>query len=374
MLQNPQRSYRTLLRAGFTTPVAAPLPASLPVTVGGPLTVRDVPGTKQSISAGKHRISGTAVWGDETWHGPALPRTNGLAVLYRLDWTDALSTQMLGFRAGIVQVGTANDFADFNNTGVAVDVGGLGPRMVSGATTPLLFLPVIGTVYELLLIARPTAGRYLLIRAVGDTLWTVLWADTINTTATLYASATYNGVAGVLNTDDLKVIPLASFDSRFAGDFTFATFHDPAPASSMVIDQGAHTPDCILDWQFTFDSASTNSYGYRLIDNLTDKFTLRINAAGTMNLRSVVAGVTTTLLTVATPTAGNTVFQHGVSYNLKGVIVGNVHTWYVDNAQKIAYTDPANSLAGATGINTPAGSILTRMTHYPRTTVLRGVI
>src|SRR5207244_2097515 len=144
---------------------------------------------------------------------------------------------------------------------------------------------------------------------------------------------------------------LGPIDSRFATDYGLATFHDPAPAASQTQFLNAHTPDAILDVQFTFD-ATTQSFGYRMQDVNTDKFTIRINAAGTMNLRSVVAGVTTTLVTVALPTAAGAVFQNGVSYRLMGVIVGNIHTWYVDNVSKIAYTDAANSFPTATGINT----------------------
>lgn len=235
---------------------------------------------------------------------------------------------------------------------------------VKTGTTAITTVDLGAGLHEFALIQR-SAGAFLFARAGGSGNYTLLWVYQSITAAEYAKLHLVAGSPLSLTFDDWRVLDLAQLDARFATDTALATSHNAPPAASQTQFLNAHTPDAVLDVQFTFDG-TTQSFAYRMQNVTTDKFTIRINAAGTMNLRSVVAGVTTTLVTVALPTAGGTVFQNNVSYRLVGVIVGNVHTWYVDDVSKIAYTDAANSFPTATGIHTAVNPIITRWTNWPR--------
>lgn len=355
------RRVRHLLRANFSVDIAAPLPASLPIDVGGPLTVVDTE-SKLSISSGKINFAprGTPTSGDPRYSSPGFARACG--------------------RAGIITVTYSALGATVSRYGWAVSQSNVplhGWAHKSGASGSLLIInssagivgpfdpPANDTTYQLLVVLR-TTGAFILCRQGTSGAWTLAWADNMDTTTPLYWQNWHQGNTGAQ--DDVSVFDLAPFDSRFASDYSLAATYDPAPNTN----SRAGLADGLLECTFAYNG-TVGQVRYRRVDG-SNYFAVRLEADGSVSLRDVVAGSATTRGSVAG------VFSSGTSYRVIVIVEGNVHRIYTQPVGgsptlRITYTDTNNLFLTAVLVeNTSQSGGTTNLVMFPRTVALRSGI
>lgn len=100
------------------------------------------------------------------------------------------------------------------------------------------------------------------------------------------------------------------------------------------------TSDAVIEFTFTFAGISAQ-LNYRVVDT-SNRWQVYIDPAGALRLYDKVAGVETQRSASAdgTVTAG--------IHRIVIIVQGNVHTVYLDNMQKLTYTDPNNYFLTAT--------------------------
>jgi hypothetical protein len=320
----------------------------------GSLTYTDTEG-KLSVSGGRLVCSGgkaTPAWGDPGVWGPATTRAAGLAVITSITKKTTADNLMVGWdtnQAGYINAGHActwnggTDFSVFdNNTTIAT---------VNGTN---------GQTYQMAIVLRST-GAYYLLKGSGFPEWTLIWVSNAVNTATLYPAVV--GSNSVFDAANLRVLSLAALDSRFATDDGLATSALANPTAGAT---ATMTSDAVVEWTFTFTGAGYCVVHWRRID-AHNRWQLNVGPDGSVALIQVVADGATQRATLAPGTVTNG------AHRIVLVVSGNVHTVYIDNVQKAAYTDSSNFGIDATSlyVETVGGGV-SRLAAYPRFVTLPG--
>lgn len=202
-----QQAIQWLLRATFGTDQAAPLPASLPVDVGGPLTVVDT-GSVLSISGGK--LQHSAVPTGATGVSDVLrTRTVGLALFCAIS-RSAPAEPAFGWKASAAQGSdyTANvygwkcAFGTLRVAGTSVSYSGdTGAETLRG-------------------IIQRSSGAFF-VTALGGGRYRLEWVAN-ESSVDLAAQYQHGGQTGLTTLDNFRVLDLARVDARFATDFGLA--------------------------------------------------------------------------------------------------------------------------------------------------------
>lgn len=347
-----QSGYRYLLLARFSTDIAAPLPASLPVDVGT-LTTVQVDG-QLSQSGGKLVFPAQATpaaYEDQFIRGSSLLRLAGRALLGDLNYsTHGFSA--LGWSNSPTLVNPAGSMA----ASVYTTGGSVGIRTSVGLAGGLLFATLsTGTVYQFVSILRST-GCFVLIKGGSFTNWTLLWVHNQDSTATLYPAFTNFDSIGTL--DNFRVLDLA----QIATDAQVYTNRLVSPIAGTAT---THAADALIE--FTFSYAGAVMYFQYRRTSATNSWEVDADT-GSVTLFQVVAGVYTSRGTVGSTFAATN------TYRVVIVAEGNVHKVYVNNVLKITYTDAGNFQNTATGISVDAVSAsMSEVIAWPRTVALPNV-
>jgi hypothetical protein len=219
------------------------------------------------------------------------------------------------------------------------------------------------TAYQFALVLRGT-GAFLFVKGGVFTAWTLAWVRTTGSTATLFPSVGYYN--GVGTSDFVRVYDLPS---PFNSDYGIATFTDTTLTSG---DTFTGTADAIVDFEFTLPGAP--SAGDEIVvrfrrtdDNNCWKTYVKRNVGNTawdVFVDSVSAGVPTTRITatgVGTPDAMR-IISEGSKHDL---FTRESGAWTKRGVQ--ANTSHLNTNTDMS-ITVAAGTTLTRLTSYPRTT------
>lgn len=343
------RALRYLLRATFTTDIAAPLPASLPIDVGGPLTVVDTL-AKMSISNGVLNLgTGTGLADPGIW-GPPLSRVSGRAVVCRIAIAATGIVRRIGFDdTGSGDIRTSMYFA-----------GGTEIRVYDHNTQIASLGTYAAATYDVVVILR-ASGSFILIKGGAFTNWTLLWVGVTDIGATVYPASIYQSAlatnGGTL--DNLRALDLAPLDARFATDYGLATNRLTSPAAGATT---TSTADAVIEIVTNVMSAST-SHIYLRKQDASNTWRISYNS-GLFSLVEVVAGTPATRASDATANANGTRFVV--------VMEGNVIKGYSNNTLRWTYSSATN-FQTATGVEvlTLNGSI-TELVCWPRTLSLPG--
>jgi hypothetical protein len=336
---------RYLLRATFSTDMAAPLPASLPVDVGGPLTVVQNDG-QFSQSGGKlvFPAQTTAAWGDlHAVDASGRARVAGRALLFAFSLT---ATQN-------AWIGWNNDNSPTTaTTSTEIQAVYLGASMVAYPANIGVASIVATTDYEVAIILRST-GSLILIRGGIFATWTLLWVNNSGNAATLYPAFSNFNSAGTL--DNFRVLDLNVLDSRFATDEGLAVARIASNSTGDAITQ---TADGWVEQTLTAATGVDKDLYVRWTDD-NNCWIVRQNQAGsTVKLIEKVAGVETSRGSVATT------YTNAVAYRHIAICEGSVIKVYVDTTLKITYSSASFQ---ATATTAKAPSVGTEFKSYPRT-------
>lgn len=342
---------RYLLRATFSQDMAAPLPASLPVDVGGPLTTVQVDG-QLSQNGGKlvFPAQTTPAWGDLRIDGAALTRVVGRTLISEISLNVSGSFgPQIGWDSN-----TAGEISpySFYVAGANVSPGsGFGNVITAFASN---------TTYQIAHVLRST-GAFLFIKGGAFTNWTLLWVWDAATTTPLFPTINVYDRGGTL--DNFRVLDLATF----AADAQVYTNRLTS------VSAGATTTHAADAWiEFTFSYNGTVMYFQYRRTSATNSWEVDADS-GTVYLYQVVAGVYT-----SRGSSGST-FTATNTYRVVIVAEGNVHKVYTQlsgaaPALKITYTDAGNFQNTATGISVDAVSAsMSEVVAWPRTVTLPNV-
>lgn len=346
-----------LLLARFGTDIAAPLPASLPVDVGGPLTVVQNDG-QFSKSGGALAIptQGTPLWGDQGFYGPGLARVAGRTLLATFRRTtvnkDAfpiawMKTQTVDLSSGIN--GAAGLYVyDY------LMLDGTTANLSLGAT----FLAQ-NTTYDVAIVLRG-AGAFFFVRGGVFINWTLIWVLATGTTTPLYPTFSNFNIVGTL--DNFRVVDLGTYDSRFLTDYGIATNRLTSPAAGATTTSEA---DALVEYTVTtLPSALVLDVHIRKQD-ATNYWEIRLDTTGNLYLTEVVAGVRT-----QRAATGGTANGHRVVIIAEGTTIKG----YSNNTLRWTYSSAAN-FATATGVVVAAlgtGGAISELVCWPRTLSLPG--
>lgn len=333
-----------LLKATFSQDTAAPLPASLPVDVGGPLTLLDTNGI-MSVSGGQFVVNGTNAAHDHLV-SPGYARLAGRTFLLRIvDRTTVMNYARFGWGSG-------------SGSGIA------GPHILRMDTSARLqattsafanvgSLDLAGDV-EIACVLR-ASGAFWLARSTGSGPWTLIWVYSGDTEATLYPKMGYSSTNPFnYRFTNFRVLDLAAF----ASDDLVYTNRLAAPAAGATTQA---TADALVEWSFTFSGALVDINIRRQDTN--NRWIVRAASDGSLQLLERNAGTNTVRGSAASTFATST------AYRVVLVQEANVYKIYVNNVLKVTYTDPGSFLVNETTVEaTSAG--LDLLVCWPRTVSL----
>lgn len=341
----------TLFRAAFSATLAAPLPASLPVDVGGPLTVVDT-GNAFAQSGGALVVNGTAVANDglmTTQH----TRTIGIAFLWK---TRARTTVQTASNQGLSRTALGSS---------SVLAGGI-------YTTPTTFQVRDGaTIIETLTLSAGehqflgvalSMGAMLFMRDGTSGPWTLLWVTDNDISTPVFGKWRMNFL-NQFTTDDWTILDLAQIDSRFVADSGLTTTRLLAPAIGATAQSRA---DALIEFSGVVPPTGSVQLDYRS-QNATNGWSAQVEAAGSFVLVQRTAGVNTARITAAHGVAIGAPFRAVIA------VAGNVHKAYVGTTLLGSYTDATNQGLTETRLLVVAGSI-TDLLSRPRFITLDGRI
>lgn len=338
-----RRALTYLLHATFSTDQAAPLPASLPVDVGGPLAVTDT-GSFASVSGGKLISSSATADHNPRAESPALTRRAGLTVIKTVTKPGSTNRQWFGW-----WVSSASIVALFDE-GSSGGSGGVYPSTGSLVAGPITL--AAATSYQLMVILRAT-GAFFLVKGGVYTAWTLVWVDAAGSSTPVKAVIS-QVAAAVLSADDLRVLDLASF----ATDTQVYTSRLASPAAGATT---TSTADALIETTFTHSAVNRDLDIRRVDDN--NCFRIRAASDNTLYLADRVGGVQTVRASSASA------FTVGVAARVVCVAEGNVYKVYVNNVLKFTYTDTSNLYNTQTGVKITGGAV-DEIICWPRTLTL----
>lgn len=344
ILRASGRAIQYLMRATFSTSLAAPLPASLPVDVGGPLTVVDT-GNKVSQSGGELLTGGNTTTSDPIVQSPAFVRLVGRAFFVRFN-----SIALRAF------AGWFNGTAQLE----AADVDTSGRVYINGTALTGLFTQAFATYYDLAIVLR-TAGAFVFVRGGIYTTWTLIWAGNAGTTSPLKASIVAINGTSSQKWDDFRVLDLGLYDARFATDFGLATARLSGPAAGATAQS---TADALIEWTTPTTPTVTSNVRFRKVD-ASNYWEVRYSTTG-FALFEVVAGVPTSRASDATANANGARFVV--------IAEGAVIKGYSNNVLRWTYSS-ATGFQTATGVEVSVlagGGVISELVAWPRFVTLPG--
>ncbi len=339
------------LLARFGTDKAAPLGSPLAVDVGQLLIVDAE--SKLAIASGVLNCAGgkaTPAWGDPgVWGNVGLARAAGRALLCDLTKPSASTDgPMVGWDTD--QAGTLDGAAWYFDASGVIKVRDQG--------TTLAFQPLSYTanVVQRLAVVLRAAGAFYLARAAGQSLYTLGWVSNAGTASSLYPAI--SGLAAAYTADNLRA---ADLGGAWAQAYGIATSRLVNPAASAT---ATMTPDALIEWTNTFTIGKATWVRYRMQDSQNYWLACAEAADGAISFWQVVNGTYTQ--------RGSGAGAYSAGTNRTVVVVdGNKHTIYVNNVQKISYTDPSNLFINATGIQVNRkDSPITELIAWPRRVAL----
>lgn len=351
LFQSPQRRIIYFLRATFGTDLAAPLPASLPVDLGGPFTVTDTESKLSQSASALVSAGGKAVpaFGDPGIREIARPRTIGHALLTKMRFTTGSTQLMFGWDP---VAGSTIDAHAFYKSGT----GTINIR-VGTANVTLGSLDITADTDYLFLIVLLNPGAVYLHKLASASSWTVDWVDNSQSQATLIPSLANH--SAFVATDRLDGFDLGRADARFSANTGLITAR---LATNSAGDTITHAADAIVQQTLTAATGVDKDLGIRMTDDNNGWFARMNQAGSTVKLIEKVAGVETSRGSVATT------FTNGVDYILTAIFEGNTIRVMVDNTTKITYSSASFQATATTAKAVFAG---TEFKSYPRTIALR---
>lgn len=216
-----------------------------------------------------------------------------------------------------------------------------------------------GVWHDLMVVLRSSGAFYFTINNGGSL--TLVWVDNAISTTPLYAAVWSSNLAANPSYDDLRVINLGGYDSRFASDYGLATSRTAAPIAGTP---GTHEVNAVIELTITFDGTA-GQLAYRRQD-ANNYFSVWLDPiTGHLQLYEVLAGVATYRAGVANA------FIAPETARLVITVEGNVHKMYKSNSLLWTYTDALNLFPAATGLN--LGNVsggVTDLVAWPRTVSL----
>lgn len=342
-----------LLKATFSQDMAAPLPASLPIDTGGPLTVVQVDG-QLSQSGGKlvFPAQTTPAWGDlYLVEATGRSRIAGRALLATINLS-AAAYHWFGFNDDATP-------ADAVSGGEAFRIQPAGQPWVKGSSglTDTGITLITATDYQYAIVLRAT-GAWFFLRGEVLVNWTLVWVTNTNTTATLYPAFSVYNASGTL--DNFRVLDLGTYDSRFATDEGLATARI---ASNSAGDTIAHPADAWIEQTLTAATGVDKDLYVRWTDDANCWIVRQNQAGATVKLIEKVAGVETARGSVATT------YTNATAYRQIAICEGSVIKVYVDTTLKITYSSASFQATATTAKAQSAGA---EFKSYPRTVDLPG--
>jgi len=307
-----------LLRATFSQDMAAPLPTSLPIDVGGPLTVTDTE-SKLSISGGALQVAGgkaVPVWGN-----PAVAesstriRAAGQAAFFTVTPT-AISG------SGVVFGWTNATAPTTNISGFRMQSTTLMQTFVLGATVATLAPLVNGVEERFGVISRSIGAFY--VRWEGGR-WVLQWVDNVTAYGPQRVAVSNNSAA--LTIDEIKALELATF----ATDAQVYTNRLASPAAGATT---TSTADAVLEYTvMTLPTAGNIQVDIRKQD-ASNHWYVWVNSAGSLYLYENVAGVITLRASVGTIVAAG----HRIVVVQEAAVI----KIYSNNILRITYSSATN--------------------------------
>lgn len=335
-----------LLLARFSSDIAAPLPSSLSVNVGGPLTVVDASNV-MSQSGGTLRIAGTLAAANGVF-GPSFARTAGRAFI--VDSVDRTSPNNIRVGWDTVVTQNAPWGIRWNANTIDVWVGSAGGGVMAGMYTAASSSSRVST----FVIQRGTGA--LLIAQEGSTN-TLLWVWPDGATA-LVPRIVSTGAAHTAQFDNFRVLDLPA---PWNTDEGIATARIASNSAGNTI---SHTADAWIEQTLTAATGVDKDLYVRWTDD-NNCWIVRQNQGGsTVKLIEKVAGVETSRGSVATT------YNNGTAYRHIAICEGSVIKVYVDTTLKITYSSASFQ---ATATTAKAQSAGTELKSYPRTPSLPNV-
>ena len=241
-------SKNALLYDKFSTPDAAPITSPRTCEPGpGTLTFVQTDGT-QALSNGSYVFTAqaTAVWGDQGFHGTGQTRAAGLTLVCPLTlstweecgvgWHTAAAVVDPDSMEHAIQANTTNGQFDTEAPVLAVASG------LSAATE-----------YKVLQVLRDNGCFYV----IDGNLY---WASDSGATATLYPS--FSNLDGAGSMPDIDVLPLATYNSAWGGDWTEVTDTKTNPANETAFNCEA---DFHLNFTFTQEAGKYVDISFRFL-------------------------------------------------------------------------------------------------------------
>lgn len=317
-----RRGTTFLLRDDFLTDEAAPL--------ASPRTAEPGPGTgttvdtedKLTISSSRLNFAPKASpsEGDPAIVYGELARAAGRAFVAQLTPTQTDQTQQMGWATSDGGTITAASFHLNNNGTFRIFGGGITSGSVPGDAYS-------ATAYDMAVVLR-SAGGFFLVRGGAFTEWTLLYVDTVQSTASLHPAINTTGAtfsSGFARITDLP----APFDT----DYGLATDRHAGSVSAGT--EFTHEADCIIEYSWT---GATDFSASKFVDVLfrvqdaTNYWMVRLKGNNTLELHEVVAGSSTVRGSASTIPYGRVVV----------IASGATIRIYVTNTLRITYAAATN--------------------------------
>jgi hypothetical protein len=336
-----------LLRDEFTTAQAAPLTSPRTCEPGpGTLTIVDS-ANALSISGGVLVVNGTPGGSENQAAGASLSRVAGRAFLLRVPTRTTVSIQQnAGWRAasGVYECG--GRFVSTTNF-----------QWRSGVSAVIDSITIGSGTWYLAFILR-TTGAFFLARNGASGAYTLAWVMGEGATASLIPTLMSTGASPVAVNYVLDDAIVADLPAPWDTDYGIAT---DRKAVSVASDQITMTADALVEHTFAAQTAVNKVVRVRQTDGSNVWRVHCIQASGTIDLREIVAGVSTTRATTAQTWA------NGTSYRVVIICEAATIRVYVNNVLKFTYTSATFNQTATIASVDHAG---TDFVAWPRTVTL----
>lgn len=340
LLQFGPKRWTYLLLDRFITADAAP--------IASPRTCEPGPGTLTVSDAGNHlSISGGALvadggegsWGEPAAYSGGYARAAGRTAIMDLtiDTAGLFSAGWASSPGGLADSVsfylTTSGMAIYTFPGGSADVG----DWAEGADYTLAF-PL-----------RSTGGFHLL-RGGAFGVWTLMWVDNSDATATLYAGV--GGRTSAATLDNPRVVDIPSWSS----DAQVYTSYKALPVATNT---DSHMADCWLDWtQTTVPSGGTQQIDFRRASE-TERWYLTLDSAGAITLYEDTGGSDTSRGTWTGVVNGNRIMVLADSTTIKVYVADTLRITYAS-----ASTNATATTWYVTGLGT--GGAIADLYAWPR--------
>jgi hypothetical protein len=345
-----------LLHATFSGATAAPLPASLSVDVGGPLTINDTSGDFLYVTGGRLVTSGFTGAGDpRAMYAAGFARIAGRALLFTFRGTLLTGGNNARHSLGWYTSATPTS-QPYYGPG---DVAGVAGMYIDGSGA-VASLFADNTDYDVALILRGT-GAFLLSRPTASGgAYTLQYVSATGSQATMYPGMTSRATENRVQIDNLRVADLAAIDGRFAA-YALATNRHLTPAAATTT---ASTADAVIEFTFTFATALSEIHVRRT--DASNHWIVRVTATGFLQLIENNAGSQTVRGSLGGLYSGTS------TYRVVVVQSGTTITCYSSDVMRFTYASAVLN-ATATEVRIHAvGSAISELICWPRNVTLAG--